>query len=111
MQMRVGLAWRAGRPPTSVWNRWYLYEADSDTGRDAVAAAVARWPDGDADLRRALRAGGAASFPHTTLAGSAEPLARVATSIVEERFRRVVALRSEERRVGKESSSRWSPYE
>jgi hypothetical protein len=74
------------------WKRWYRGEIESDAGREAVTSALARWPDGDPAVRRALRGRGAASFPHTTLRGSAEPLARVATSIVAEQFRRVLAL-------------------
>jgi hypothetical protein len=74
------------------WKPWYRAEAESNAGRAWIAAAIARWPDGDPDVRTALRSGGAVSFPHTTLRDSADPLARVATSIVAERSSRVVAL-------------------
>ncbi len=74
------------------WKAWYRAEAESDAGQAAVVAAVARFPDGDAEVRAALASGGAASFPHVTLRDSAEPLARVATSVVAGRFERVVAL-------------------
>src|SRR5687768_7241695 len=74
------------------WKAWYREEVRSDSGRAAVREALARHPHGDPAVRSALRRGGAVSFPHTTLRGSADPLARVATSIREEGFRRVVAL-------------------
>ena len=74
------------------WKPWYRAEAESDAGRDAIRQAVEAHPGGDDEVRRALRRGGAASFPHTTLWASAVPLARVATSIVAEGFEDVVAL-------------------
>lgn len=74
------------------WKPWYRAEAESAFGRSVIADAVSRLPDGDPEVRRVLRAGGAASFPHTTLSDSAQPLARVATSLVAEGIERVVAL-------------------
>jgi hypothetical protein len=74
------------------WRPFYRAEAESERGRARVRAAVGRFPAGDPAVREALRRGGAASFPHVTLAESAEPLARVATSVLAEGFERVVAL-------------------
>ena len=74
------------------WKSWYRTEVESARGRALIASAIDRFPAGDPTLRHALKSGGAASFPHTTLVDSAEPLARVATSILAERFDRVVAL-------------------
>lgn len=91
---------RTNRPAASYpldvstidWKRHYRDEIDSGWGRDAVSGALARHAGGDAALADVLRAGGIVSFPHTTLRDSADPLARLAASIVAERFDRVVAL-------------------
>lgn len=74
------------------WKVWYRVEAESEAGRTAVEAAVAQWSGGDPGIGATLARGGVASFPHTTLRDSAMPLARVATSVVEGGFDRVVAL-------------------
>src|SRR6185436_17621569 len=60
--------------------------------REAVRAALARHQDADAAVAATLRARGCVSFPHTTLFDSAEPIARVAQSIVAMGAQRVVAL-------------------
>ena len=86
----------AGREPgpgTDMdWRRFYREDAESARGREAVRTALAFWADGDPAVLGALRAGGIASFPHTFLADSAEPLARVAATIVAGGFQRVLAL-------------------
>lgn len=74
------------------WKRFYADELSSTFGRAAIAAALARRREGDDAVVTALREGGIVSFPHTTLAGSAEPLARVAASVLASGARRVVAL-------------------
>lgn len=74
------------------WKRFYRGELLSDDGRTRILAALARWDAGDAGVGETLRGGGVVSFPHTTLRDSAEPLARVAATIVDGGFASVVAL-------------------
>jgi len=74
------------------WKRFYADELSSDAGRAAIGAALTRRREGDDAVVTALREGGIVSFPHTTLTGSAEPLARVAASVLAAGARRVVAL-------------------
>jgi len=81
-------------PPPIPWKAWYAAEAASEQGRAAVLDALrtARDPGATAPLRAALERGGIVSFPHTTLRGSATPLARTASAILDGGFARVVAL-------------------
>jgi len=74
------------------WKRFYADELSSDAGRAAIAAALARRRAGDDAVVAALGEGGIVSFPHTTLTDSADPLARVAASVLLTHAPRVVAL-------------------
>lgn len=74
------------------WKRFYADELAQAWGRRAALDAVRRHAGGDAAVRAALLAGGWASFPHVTLRDSAEPIARVAQSIIASGKQRVVAL-------------------
>lgn len=64
------------------WKRFYREELARPEGRQAALDAIERHAGGDPVIRTALRAGGWASFPHVTLRDSAEPMARVAQSIL-----------------------------
>ena len=74
------------------WKRYYAEELGQPWGRKAAWDAVTRHAGGDRALQAALRAGAWVSFPHVTLRDSAEPLARLAQSIIESGKKRVVAL-------------------
>jgi hypothetical protein len=74
------------------WKRFYRDELASAAGRDAVAAALAQHAAGEDRLVSALRHGDIVSFPHTTLRDSADPIARVAQSVLAAGSSRVVAL-------------------
>src|SRR5437870_4617649 len=76
------------------WKPFYRSELAGSPGREAVTRAVAaRLGSGpEPDLVAALQAGGALSFPHTTIVASAEPLARVAHALACGGFERVAAL-------------------
>lgn len=74
------------------WKRFYADELASDAGRRLVEDAVARHAGGDAAVLRTFAARGVVSFPHLQLRDSADPIARVATSIVASGAKRVVAL-------------------
>lgn len=74
------------------WKRFYADELNTPWGRELVHAAAARHAGGDALIRAALQAGGIATFPHVTLRDSAEPLARLAQSIIASGRPHVVAL-------------------
>jgi hypothetical protein len=74
------------------WKAFYRAELASQAGRAAVEDAVARHPRGDDALTAVLRGRGVVSFPHTTIVDSADPLARVAQSVLATGVARVVAL-------------------
>jgi len=74
------------------WKRFYADELASPAGRAAIDAAIERRAVGDATIADVLRRRGVASFPHVTSRHSADPIARVATSILAVGAKRVVAL-------------------
>jgi hypothetical protein len=74
------------------WKRFYAAEIAGAPGRAALLAAVARHAAGDAAVMSALQAGGAVSFPHVSVHDSADPLARVAQSVLALGAPRVLAL-------------------
>jgi hypothetical protein len=74
------------------WKAFYRDELASEAGRAAIGRALVRHAGGDEALTSALRGGGIVSFPHTTLADSAEPIARAAQSVISAGAARVVAL-------------------
>ncbi len=78
--------------PPMDWKRFYADELASPGGRAAVESALERHAGGDAAVVDALRSGGVISFPHVTLRDSADPIARVAQSILAADARGVVAL-------------------
>lgn len=82
----------AGYAPSVDWKRFYRDEAGSPAGRAAIDGALARHAAGDDRVAGALRRGGIVSFPHTTLRDSADPIARVAQSVLAAGPARVVAL-------------------
>src|SRR3712207_9490606 len=88
-------------PYTTLFRSLVVVGVDTPTGREwNVHVHVA-------DVGAAIEAGIEAGRPHRI---SVTPLAPIPPSAPLPGTRAVVAVRSEERRVGKECRSRWSPY-
>lgn len=79
-------------PGPMDWKRFYAEELALPSGHRAVLDAVERHAPGDAAIAGALVAGALASFPHVTLRDSADPIARLAQSILETGKEHVLAL-------------------
>lgn len=74
------------------WKAYYRGELESPEGRALALEAVRRHGPGESALVETLRAGGVLSFPHTALADSAEPIARVVAAAYATGAERVLAL-------------------
>ena len=64
--------------------------------------------EGEKTVAEIKTAGGEAVYAHADISKAADCEAMVKTA--EDQFGKLNVMRSEERRVGKECRSRWSPY-